>query len=81
MRELPPSTYPAGGCPDGKRWTKVASPYWPAFARAWAVAADEIRAESVMEPKTVHLSGWGVTGEFSLLTEEMLVCVGKNCIV
>ena len=50
-----------GSGPDGRAWTAIASPYWPAFAEEWALTcgfcepcADEPR------PVASHLHGVGV---------------------
>ena len=32
-----------GKAPDGRSWTAVAGPYWPAFAREWATCWDEAK--------------------------------------
>ena len=46
-----------GKAPDGRSWTSVASPYWPAFARrlaeTWVWAKDSSRTTA-----TAHLAGW-----------------------
>ena len=46
-----------GKASDGRSWTSIASPYWPAFtrrmAKLWAWTKDAVRTTS-----TAHLAGW-----------------------
>ena len=47
-----------GQAPDGRSWTAVAGPYWPAFARDWAACWDESKGQPVQMGKTAHISGF-----------------------
>ena len=50
-----------GTGPDGRAWTAIASPYWPAFADEWALTCGFCEpCEDELIPVTSHLHGFGV---------------------
>ena len=50
-----------GSGPDGRAWTAIASPYWPAFADEWALTCGFCApCEDELIPVASHLHGFGI---------------------
>ena len=50
-----------GTGPDGRAWTAVASPYWPAFAEEWALTCGFCQpCADELVPVASHLHGFGI---------------------
>ena len=60
-----------GNAPDGRSWTAVASPYWPAFAEAWAKALVGVKPMGDFIPAPSHLAGFAMAPS-SLSMEQVL---------
>ena len=46
-----------GKAPDGRSWTAMEGPYWPAFAKDWAASWDKLRDSRHDGGKAAQLSG------------------------
>ena len=50
-----------GTGPDGRAWTAIASPYWPAFAEEWALTCGFCQpCADELVPVASHLHGFGI---------------------
>ena len=59
-----------GTAPDGRNWTAIAGPYWPAFAQAWAKCWAPL-LDSVLSQKCQHIAGWIPIGHLSSVQDSL----------
>ena len=64
-----------GNSPDGRSWTAVASPYWPALSASWASAFVSVKPCGDLLPAPSHLSGF-VVAPSSVRVDQIL---GSMC--